>query len=40
MVVEGALLADCAFLAVEVGLVLGTEDALMQVEVVDSMLGT
>lgn len=40
MVVEGALLTDCAFLAVEVGLVLGAEDALMQVEVVDSMLGT
>lgn len=40
MVVEGALLADCALLAVEVGLVLRTEDTLMQVEVVDSMLGT
>lgn len=38
MVVEGALLADCAFLAVEEGLVLGAEDALVQVEVIDSML--
>lgn len=40
MIVEGALLADCAFLAVEVGLVLWTEYALVEVEVVDGVLGT
>ena len=39
VVVEGPLLADCAFLAVEEGLVLGAEDALVQVEVVDCVLG-
>lgn len=40
VIVESALLADRAFLAVEVGLVLGTEYTLVEVEVVDGVLGT
>lgn len=38
MVVEGSFLANCAFLTVEERLVLGTEDALVKIEVVDCML--
>lgn len=38
MVIEGAFLADGAFLTVKERLVLRTEDALVQIEVVNSVL--
>ena len=37
MVVEGFLLTDCAFLPVEEWFFIGAEDALVQVEVINSM---